>query len=151
MTSEEEADMSIDEMRKAMQEFCLESRCPSCPVVVVRGLCEEYDWANNAPEDLWANAPKDLIEKAYLLAFGKIKEDKQMNITADEIRKAALQLIEAASGLKCVVLGSTAEEKAKADEMMRLNERRMQITLGYINGVCRLADKLTEGDTENDD
>lgn len=126
--------MSIDEMRKAMQEFCRESQCPSCPVVVVHGLCEEYDWEN---------APEDLIEKAYLLAFGKIKEDKRMNITADEIRKAALELIgEMAMSHKVTVL-------AKAEEMMLLNEIKTQAILGYIDGVCALAKRVTE-DEEND-
>ena len=122
--------MTSEEKRKAMQEFCLESRCPSCPVVVVRGLCEEYDWANNAPEDLWANAPEDLIEKAYLLAFGKIKEDKRMNITADDIRKAALELIgEMAQG---------EYEYSGADALSA------KVTIGYIVGAKDFAEKMIE-------
>lgn len=126
--------MSIDEMRKAMQEFCRKSKCPSCPVVVVHGLCEEYDW-ENAPEDLWASAPKDLIEKAYLLAFGKIKEDNQMNITADEIRKAALELI-----------GKRTQSSAAAPAEATTVE---SFTYGYILGVGDLTKKVTEGE-DND-
>lgn len=122
--------MTSEEKRKAMQEFCLESRCPSCPVVVVRGLCEEYDWANNAPEDLWANAPEDLIEKAYLLAFGKIKEDKRMNITADDIRKAALELI-----------GEMAQGEY---ECIGADGLSAKVTIGYIVGAKDLAEKMIE-------
>lgn len=135
--------MSIDEMRKAMQEFCRESQCPSCPVVVVHGLCEEYDW-ENAPEDLWANAPEDLIEKAYLLAFGKVKEGNQMNITADDIRKAALELIEK------MTMNQQVTVLTKAEEMMLLNELKTQTILGYINGVCELAKRVTEEATTDD-
>lgn len=116
--------MTIDEMRKAMQEFCLESRCPSCPVVVVRGLCEEYDWANNAPEDLWANAPEDLIEKAYLLAFGIIKENEQMNNVEDAIRKT-LEMV---------------REIVKAGDEA--------FVVGYIIGVWEMTKKLTENKKE---
>ena len=122
--------MTSEEKRKAMQEFCLESRCPSCPVVVVRGLCEEYDWANNAPEDLWANAPEDLIEKAYLLAFGKIKEDKRMNITADDIRKAALELI-----------GEMAQGEY---ECIGADGLSAKVTIVYIVGAKDLAEKMIE-------
>lgn len=121
--------MSIDEMRKAMQEFCRESQCPSCPVVVVHGLCEEYDW-ENAPEDLWANAPEDLIEKAYLLAFGKIKEDNQMSITADGIRKAALELI-----------GEMAQGEY---ECIGADGLSAKVTIGYIVGAKDLAEKMIE-------
>ena len=109
--------MSIDEMRKAMHEFCRESQCQGCPAVVVHGLCEKY---------YWPDAPEDLVKKAYLLAFGEIKEDEQMNITADEIRKAALELI-----------NDMAEA---ADDN--------QIAIGYILGVGDLAKKVTEGDAE---
>lgn len=125
--------MSIDEMRKAMQKFCRESQCPSCPVVVVHGLCEEYNWEN---------APEDLVKKAYLLAFGKVKEGNQMNITVDEIRKTALELIEKMTMTQHVTVG------ANAAEMMRLNEIKTQTMLGYINGVCELAKRVTEGDAE---
>lgn len=128
--------MTIDEKRKAMQEFCLESRCPSCPVVVVRGLCEEYDWANNAPEDLWANAPEDLIEKTYLLAFGKIKEDKQMDIKADEIHKAALELI-----------GEMAQCEYEYSGTDALSAK---VTIGYIVGVKDFAEKIIEMIEEGD-
>nr|DAP95622.1 MAG TPA: hypothetical protein [Caudoviricetes sp.] len=114
--------MSIDEMRKAMQEFCREVRCHchSCPVVVVHGLCEKYDWPD---------APDDLVKKAYLLAFGKIKEDEQMNITADDICKAALELIGE--------MAQAADDNGK------------QLAIGYILGVGDLTKKVTEGE-END-
>lgn len=125
--------MSIDEMRKAMHEFCRESQCQGCPAVVVHGLCEKY---------YWPDAPEDLVKKAYLLAFGEIKEDEQMNITADEIRKAALELIEEITTSHKVLAG------VKAAEMMRLNELRTQAILGYINGVCALAKRVTEDDAE---
>lgn len=123
--------MTIDEMRKAMQEFCLESRCPSCPVMVVHGLCDECDWANasedlwaNALEDFWANAPEDLIEKAYLLAFGKIKEDEQMNNVEDAIDKT----LEMVRGI------------VKAGNEV--------FVVGYIIGVWELTKKLTENKKE---
>ncbi len=115
--------MSIDEMRKAMQEFCwgIRCNCPSCPVVVVHGLCETYNWDN---------APEDLVKKAYLLAFGKIEEDEQMNITADEIRKAALELI-----------GDAAQceyEYSGADALSA------KVTIGYIVGAKDFAEKMIE-------
>lgn len=107
--------MTIDEMRKAMQEFCRESKCPSCPVVVVHGLCEEYNWAN---------APEDLIEKAYLLAFGKIEEDERMNNVEDAIRKT----LEMVRGI--VEAGNEV------------------FVVGYIIGVWELTKKLTENKKE---
>lgn len=107
--------MSIDEMRKAMQEFCRQSQCLSCPVVVVHGLCEEYNWAN---------APEDLIEKAYLLAFGEIKEDEQMNNEEEAIRKT-LEMV------KGVV---------KAGNEV--------FVVGYIIGVWEMTKKLTENKKE---
>lgn len=119
--------MSIDEMRKAMQEFCRESKCQGCPVVVVHGLCEKY---------LLENAPEDLIEKAYLLAFGKIKEDNQMNITVDDIRKAALELI-----------GDAAQceyEYSGADALSA------KVTIGYIVGAKDFAEKMIEMIEEGD-
>lgn len=65
------------------------------------------------------------------------------SITADEIRKAALELIgEMAMSHKVTVL-------AKAEEMMLLNEIKTQAILGYIDGVCALAKRVTE-DEEND-
>ncbi len=66
-----------------------------------------------------------------------------MTITADEIRKAALELIEKVTMSRHVIVG------AKADEMMRLNEIKTQAILGYINGICALAKKVTEGE-QND-
>lgn len=115
--------MSIDEMRKAMQEFCRKARfhCPDCPVVVIHGLCEKYDWPD---------APEDLVKKAYLLAFGEVKEGDKMNIKADDIRKVALELI-----------GEMAQAAADNGE---------RFTDGYILGVYDLADKLTE-EKEDDD
>lgn len=113
--------MSIDEMRKAMQEFCRESKCTSCPVAVVHGLCGKYNLDN---------APEDLVKKAWLLAFGKVKEDDKMNIKADDIRKVALELI-----------GEMAQAAADNGE---------RFTDGYILGVYDLADKLTE-EKEDDD
>lgn len=66
-----------------------------------------------------------------------------MNITADEIRKAAVELIEEITASHKVIAG------VKAAEMMRLNELKTQAVLGYINGVCALAQRVTEGE-END-
>lgn len=115
--------MSIDDMRKAMQEFCwgVRCNCPGCPVVVIHGLCETYNWDN---------APEDLVKKAYLLAFGEVKEGKTMNITADDIRKVALEMI-----------GEMAQAAADNGE---------RFTDGYILGVYDLADKLTEGKKDDD-
>ena len=121
--------MSIDEMRKAMQEFCRKARfhCPDCPVVVVHGLCEKYDWPD---------APEDLVKKAYLLAFGKIKEDEKMTITADDIRKAALELI-----------GEIAQGEFESNGVVNASTCA---SLGYIYGVCKLAE-MVAGDEEDDD
>lgn len=117
--------MSIDEMRKAMQEFCRESQCQGCPAVVVHGLCEKY---------YWPDAPDDLVKKAYLLAFGEVKEDKQMNITADDIRKAALELI---------------EEIAQGEfESSGVVNASTCASLGYIYGVCKLAEMVVGGEEE---
>ena len=65
------------------------------------------------------------------------------SITADEIRKAAIELIEEITTSHKVLAG------VKAAEMMRLNELKTQAILGYINGVCALAKRVTEGE-END-
>lgn len=65
------------------------------------------------------------------------------SITADDIRKAAIELIEEITMSHKVIAG------AKAAEMMRLNELKTQAVLGYINGVCALAKRVTE-DEEND-
>lgn len=67
-----------------------------------------------------------------------------MNITAEDIRKAALELIEKVTMSQHVIVG------AKADEMMRLNEIKTQTMLGYINGVCVLAKRVMEGEQKND-
>lgn len=66
-----------------------------------------------------------------------------MNITADDIRKAALELIEKMTTSQRVTVGS------KAAEMMRLYEIYTQTMIGYINGVCALAKRVTEGE-QND-
>ena len=55
-------------------------------------------------------------------------EDKQMNITADEIRKAALELIN--------------------DMAQAAGDNGKQLAIGYILGVGDLAKKVTEGDAE---
>lgn len=117
--------MSIDEMRKAMQEFCRESKCQGCPAMVVHGLCEKY---------YWPDAPDDLVKKAYLLAFGKIEEDNQMNITADEIRKAALELIE-----------EIAQGEFESNGVVNASTCA---SLGYIYGVCKLAEMVAGGEEE---
>lgn len=128
--------MRIDEKRKTMKVFCKSADCKRCPVIMIFDeLCLKYKMEN---------APEGLIEKAYALAFREIKEDKQMNITADEIRKAALELIEKITTSHKVLAG------VKAAEMMRLNELKTQAILGYINGVCALAKRVTGGE-ENDD
>lgn len=62
----------------------------------------------------------------------------------DDIYKTALALIEKVTMSQRVTVGS------KADEMMRLNEIKTQAMLGYINGVCAMARKLTEGKQKND-
>lgn len=57
------------------------------------------------------------------------EDDKQMNITADEIRKAALTLIN--------------------DMAQEAGDNGKQLAIGYILGVGDLAKKVTEGE-END-
>lgn len=67
-----------------------------------------------------------------------------MNITVDEIRKVALELIEE------VTMSQRVTVSSKVDEMMRLNEIKTQAMLGYINGICKITRKLTEGEQKND-
>lgn len=88
------------------------------------------------------------LEKEHDRTFGS-GSCKQTN-TKDDIRKVALELIEKAAKPQYVITGNIAEERAKADEMMRLNEIKTQAMLGYINGVCAMARKLTEGGQKND-
>lgn len=107
--------MTIDEMQKAMQKFCRESTCLGCPVMVIHGLCEKYDWPD---------APDDLVKKAYLLAFGEVKEDKQMNNIEDAIGKT-LEMV---------------REIVKAGDEA--------FVVGYIIGVWELTKKLTENKKE---
>lgn len=110
--------MTIKEMRVKLAVFChdranLEDPCENCPVNNIDNVCEDFNWQN---------APERLVEKAYQA----MKGEKTMNITADEIRKAALELI-----------NDMAEA---ADDN--------QIAIGYILGVGDLAKKVTEGDAE---
>lgn len=65
-----------------------------------------------------------------------------MNITVDDIRKAAVELIEEITTSHKVLAG------VNAAEMMRLNELKTQAILGYINGVCALAKRVTEDEAE---
>lgn len=125
--------MTIEEMRVKLAVFChdienLEDPCENCPVNNIDNVCEDFNWQN---------APERLVEKAYQA----MKGEKTMNITADEIRKAALELIEKMAMSQRVTVGS------KEAEMMRLNEIKTQAILGYINGVCALAKRVT-GDEE---
>ena len=126
--------MTIEEMRVKLAVFChdigsLEDPCENCPVNNIDNVCEDSNWKN---------APERLVEKAYQA----MKGEKTMNITADEIRKAALELIgEMAMSHKVTVL-------AKAEEMMLLNEIKTQAILGYIDGVCALAKRVTEDEAE---
>lgn len=119
--------MTINCMRTMLDTWCTKrgdcelDPCTHCPVGDIENVCTSYSWEN---------APEDLVKKAYLLAFGKIKEDKQMNIKADDIRKVALELI-----------GEMAQAAADNGE---------RFTDGYILGVYDLADKLTE-EKEDDD
>lgn len=54
------------------------------------------------------------------------------NITADDIRKAALELI------KKITMNQQVTVLTKAEEMMLLNTIKTQTIIGYINGVCVL-------------
>ena len=64
------------------------------------------------------------------------------SITADDIRKAAIELIEEITMSHKVLAG------VNAAEMMRLNELKTQAILGYINGVCALAKRVTEDEAD---
>lgn len=61
-------------------------------------------------------------------------EGNQKNITADDIRKAALELI-----------GKRTQSSAAAPAEATTVE---SFTYGYILGVCELAKRVTEGDAE---
>lgn len=98
-------------------------------------------------EMLWQLRLQNL-EKEHDRVFGS-GSCKQTN-TKDDICRVALELIEKATKPRYVIAGNTAEERAKADEMMRLNEIKTQAMLGYINGVCAMTRKLTEGGQKND-
>lgn len=117
--------MTINCMRTMLDTWCTKrgdcelDPCTHCPVGDIENVCTSYSWEN---------APEDLVKKAYLLAFGKIKEDKQMNITADDIRKAALELIN--------------------DMAQEADGNGKRLAIGYILGVGDLAKKVTEGDAE---
>lgn len=58
------------------------------------------------------------------------EEDNQMNITADDIRKAALELI-----------GEIAQGEFESNGVVNASTCA---SLGYIYGVCKLAEKVTE-------
>lgn len=112
--------MTIEEMRVKLAVFChdignLEDPCENCPVNNIDNVCEDFNWKN---------APERLIEKAYQA----MKGEKTMNITADDIRKAALELIND--------MAEAADDNGK------------QLAIGYILGVGDLAKKVTEGDAE---
>ena len=112
--------MTIEEMRVKLAVFChdigsLEDPCENCPVNNIDNVCEDFNWQN---------APERLVEKAYQA----MKGEKTMNITADEIRKAALELIND--------MAEAADDNGK------------QLAIGYILGVGDLAKKVTEGDAE---
>lgn len=114
--------MTIDEKRNTMNAFCESANCKRCPVIVIFDeLCMKYKMEN---------APESLIEKAYVLAFGKVKEGNQMNITADDIRKAALELI-----------GETAQGEY---ECIGADALSAKVTIGYIVGAKDLAEKMIE-------
>ncbi len=125
--------MTINCMRTMLDTWCTKrgdcelDPCTHCPVGDIENVCTSYSWEN---------APEDLVKKAYLLAFGKIKEDKQMNITADDIRKAALELI-----WKRTQSSATAAATATATTVE-------SYTYGYILGVGDLVKKMTEDDAE---
>lgn len=113
--------MTINSMRTTLDAWCAKrddcesNPCTHCPVGDIENVCSSYNWAN---------APEDLIEKAYLLAFGKIKEDEQMNDVEDAIRKT----LEMVKGV--VKAGNEA------------------FVVGYIIGVWELTKKLTENKKE---
>lgn len=133
--------MTIKEMRVKLAVFChdignLEDPCENCPVNNIDNVCEDFNWQN---------APERLVEKAYQA----MKGEKTMNITVDDVRKAALELIEKATKPQYVIAGIGAEERAKAAEMMRLNEIKTQAILGFIYGVCKLAEMVAGGEEDN--
>lgn len=113
--------MTINSMRTTLDAWCAKRNdcesnpCTHCPVGNIENVCSSYNWAN---------APEDLIEKAYLLAFGEIKEDEQMNNVEEAIRKT-LEMV------KGVV---------KAGNEV--------FVVGYIIGVWELTKKLTENKKE---
>lgn len=119
--------MTIKEMRVKLAVFChdignLEDPCANCPVNNIDNVCEDFNWQN---------APERLVEKAYQA----MKEEKTMNITADDIRKAALKLI-----WKRTQSSATAPATATTVE---------SYTYGYILGVCELAKRVTEGEEDD--
>lgn len=129
--------MTIEEMRVKLAVFChdigsLEDPCENCPVNNIDNVCEDFNWQN---------APERLVEKAYQA----MKGEKTMNITADDIRKAALELIEK------ITMNQQVTVLTKAEEMMLLNTIKTQTIIGYINGVCTLVKRVTEGENAEKD
>ncbi len=114
--------MTIEEMRVKLAVFChdigsLEDPCENCPVNNIDNVCEDFNWKN---------APERLVEKAYQA----MKGEKTMNITADDIRKAALELI-----------GDAAQceyEYSGADALSA------KVAIGYIVGAKDFAEKMIE-------
>ena len=86
------------------------------------------------------------LEKEHDRVFGS--ESCKRAGAKDDIRKVALELIEKATKPQYVIAGIGAEERAKAAEMMRLNEIKTQAILGYIYGVCKLAEMVAEDEAE---
>lgn len=113
--------MTINSMRTMLDTWCTKrgdceaDPCMHCPVGDIENVCTSYGWDN---------APEDLVKKAYLLAFGKIKEDEQMNNVEDAIRKT----LEMVRGI------------VKAGDEV--------FVVGYIIGVWELTKNLTENKKE---
>lgn len=115
--------MTINEMRVELLVFCqdrenLEDPCENCPVNNIDNVCEDF---------CWDNAPEKLVEKAYRA----LKGEQTMNITADNIRKAALELIN--------------DMAQAADDIGK------EFAIGYILGVGDLAKKVTDGENAEKD
>lgn len=120
--------MTTKEMRVKLAVFChdignLEDPCENCPVNNIDNVCEDFNWQN---------APERLVEKAYQA----MKGEKTMNITADDIRKAALELI-----------GEMAQGEY---ECIGADGLSAKVTIGYIVGAKDLAEKMIEMIEEGD-
>ena len=118
--------MTINEMRVELVVFChgranLEDPCENCPVNNIDNVCDDFNWYNT---------PENLVEKAYRAMKGA----QTMTITADEIRKAALELI-----------GEIAQGEFESSGVVNASTCA---SLGYIYGVCKLAE-MVAGDEED--